>query len=150
MAIFGPEPQVNPFGKMSVFQLCEIRVSIAQKGIFSFQNIVKDIFLVHISKKKVGKMAIFAPKLFVNLFRKMSILRLFELLIFYSQERHFFVLEYRKRHFPCLYCQKKKLEKWPFLDQNHVLTPLEKCQLFQFLNFLFLQPGKAFFRSRIS
>ena len=33
---------------------------------------------------------------------------------------------------------KKKLEKWPFLDQNHGLTPLEKSQFFEFLNFLFL------------
>ena len=33
---------------------------------------------------------------------------------------------------------KKKLEKWPFFDQNHGLTPLEKCQFFDFLNFLFL------------
>ena len=95
-------------------------------------------------------MDIFGPKLFVNLFRKMSIFRLFELLIFYSQERHFFVLEYRKRHFPCLYCQKKKLEKWPFLDQNNWLTHLENCQFFDFLNFLFLYPRKDFFRSRIS
>ena len=45
---------------------------------------------------------------------------------FYSLERCFFVLEYRKRHFPGLYCQKKKLEKWPFLDQSSRLTPLEK------------------------
>ena len=56
-------------------------------------------------------MAIFGPKLFVNLFRKMSIFRLFELLVFYSQERHFFVLEYRKTHFPGLYCLKKKAWK---------------------------------------
>ena len=34
--------------------------------------------------------------------------------------------------------EKKKLEKWPFLDQNHGLTPLEKCQFFDFLDFLFL------------
>ena len=33
---------------------------------------------------------------------------------------------------------KKKLEKWPFLDQNHGLNPLEKCQVLDFLNFLFL------------
>ena len=44
----------------------------------------------------------------------------------------FFILEYRKRHFPDLYCLKKKLEKWLFLDQNHGLTPLEKCQYFDF------------------
>ena len=33
---------------------------------------------------------------------------------------------------------KEKVEKWAFLDQNHGLTPLEKCQFFDFLNFLFL------------
>ena len=46
--------------------------------------------------------------------------------------------------------KKKKFEKWPFLDQIHGLTPLKKCQFFDFLNFLFLQPRKAFLRSRIS
>ena len=84
-------------------------------------------------------MAIFGPKSRVNHFRKMSIFNLFKLLVFYGLERHFFVLEHRKRHFPGLYCLKKeKIEKWQFLDQNHGLTPLEKCQFFHFLNFLFL------------
>ena len=42
------------------------------------------------------------------------------------------------------------MKKRPFLDQNHGLTPLEKCQFSNFLNFLFLKPKKAFFGSRIS
>ena len=42
------------------------------------------------------------------------------------------------------------MEKWPFQDQNHGLTPLGKYQFFDFLDFLFLEPRKAFFRSRIS
>ena len=42
------------------------------------------------------------------------------------------------------------MEKRPLLDQNHGLTPLEKCQFFDFLNLLFLQPKKPFFRSRKS
>ena len=42
------------------------------------------------------------------------------------------------------------MEKWPILDQNHGLTPLEICQFFDFLNFLFLYPRNAFFCSRIS
>ena len=83
-------------------------------------------------------MTIFGQKPWVNLFRKMSIFRLFELLFFYSLEKRFFVLKYPKRHFPVLYCLKKKLEKLPFFDQNHGLTPLEKCQFLDFLNFLFL------------
>ena len=45
---------------------------------------------------------------------------------FFFLERRFLVLEYRKRHFPAQFCQKKKkLEKWPSLKQNHGLTPLE-------------------------
>ena len=71
-------------------------------------------------------MAIFGPKLFVNLFRKMSIFRLFELLIFYSQERHFFVLEYRKRHFPRLYCQKKKVKKKGIVGPKPWVNPFGK------------------------
>ena len=72
MAIFGPKPWVNPFGKMWIFRLFELLVFIAYKGVFSFYNSVKDIFLAYIAFKK-------------------------------------------------------KLEKWPFLDQNRGLTPLEKC-----------------------
>ena len=61
------------------------------------------------------------------------------------------VLEYDKKHFANLYClRKKRLEKLPFLDQNHGLTPLEKRQFFDSLNFFFLYRRKAFFRSRIS
>ena len=59
MTIFGPEPRVNPFRKMSIFRLFELLVFIAQKGVYSYQNIVKDIFLAYIAKKKkVRKMAI--------------------------------------------------------------------------------------------
>ena len=41
------------------------------------------------------------------------------------------------------------MEKWPFFDQNHGLTPLEKSQFFDFLNFFFFWFRKAFFRFRI-
>ena len=70
----------------------------------------------------------------------MSIFGLFCTSFFYSLERRFFVVEYRKGHFPMLYCRKKKMEKWPFLVINHGLTPFEKCQFFDFL--------KVFFRKR--
>ena len=61
--------------------------------------------------------------------------------LFFSVERRYFVLENRKGYFPRLYSLRKikvRSEKWPFLDQNHRLTPLEKCQFFDFFNFLFL------------
>ena len=42
------------------------------------------------------------------------------------------------------------MEKWPFFHQTHGLTPLEKSQFLDFLNFFFLEARKTFFRSRIS
>ena len=95
-------------------------------------------------------MPIFGLKLWVNPFGKVSNFGLFEVLVFIAQKRIFFVLEYRKRHSPGLYCLKRKVGKWPFLDKNHGLTPLEKCEFLDVLNYLFLQLSKAFFRSRIS
>ena len=83
-------------------------------------------------------MAIFGPKAWLNPFGKMSIFPLFGLLVSYRVQRRFFALQYRKRYFPGLHCLKKKLEKWPFFDQNRGLTPLEKFQLFDFLDFWFL------------
>ena len=69
MVIFGPKPWVNPFGLMSILQLFEVLVFKAQKGVFSFSNIVKDIFAgPYCLKRKVGKMAIFGPKPWVNPF----------------------------------------------------------------------------------
>ena len=57
---------------------------------------------------------------------------------FYSLEKRFLVLEYRKTPFPGLYCLKNKIKKWAILDQNHRLTPLEKSQFLDFVTFLFL------------
>ena len=151
MAIFGPKPCVNPFRKMSIFRVFELLVIIAQKGVFSLQNMVKDIFFAYIAlKKKSWKNGQFWTKTMGYPLWKNVNFSSFLTSCFYSLERLFFFLKYRKRHFPCLYSLKKKsLEKWSFLDQNHGLTPFEKCQFFKFLNFLLLQPRKAFFRCRI-
>ena len=151
MAYFGPKLWVNAFGKMLVFGVLELFVFIGYKGVFSIYNIVKDIFLAYIAqKKKLGKRAIFGPKPWVNPFGKMSIFRSFELLVFIAQKGLFLLQNLVKEIFMPYISQKNNLEKWPFADQNHGLTPLEKCQFFDFLNFLFLQPRKGFFRSRIS
>ena len=49
MGVFGQKPWVNPLGKMSIFRLFEVLVFLAQKGVFLFQNIVKDIFLAYLA-----------------------------------------------------------------------------------------------------
>ena len=62
---------------------------------------------------------------------------------FYSLENRFLTLEYRKRHFPGLYCVKNEsLKNFLFFDQNH---GLEKCQYLDFLNFLFFSLDRRFF-----
>ena len=87
MAIFGPKPWANPFGKMSIFRLFKLLFFMPQKGVFSFQDITEYLFVVFIAyKKKVGKMAIFRPKPWINPFGKMSIFGLFELLVFIAQK----------------------------------------------------------------
>ena len=150
MAPFGPKPWVNPFGKMSIFRLFGLLVFIALTGVFSLQNILKTFFSPIFPKKKIAKMAIFGPKPWVNLFGKVSIFALFQLLFFIPQKGVFPLQNIVKDIFLPYISNKKKLGKWPFLDRNHGLTPLEKRQFFDFLNCLFLQPRKEFFRSRIS
>ena len=204
MAIFGPKPWVNPFGKMSIFQLFELLLFVSQAGVFSFLNIIKHIFLAYIAlKKKLEKWpfldhndgltrlekcrlfdflnflffqprkAFFRSRISQNTFSwpmmpqkkknlekwlffdqnhgKMSIFLLYELLVFIALKGVFLVLEcIIKDIFLAYIALKKKLKKWPFLDENHGLTPLEKSQFFDYLNFFFLQPRKAFFCSRIS
>ena len=76
-------------------------------------------------------MAIFGPKPWVNPFGKNMNLSTVSSSCFYSLERRFFVLEYRKTYFRGLYCLKKNLETWPLLDQNHGLTPWAKMSIFR-------------------
>ena len=82
-------------------------------------------------------MASLGPKPWVNPLEKMSIFLLFELLFLYSRKAFFlFRISLKIFSWPEL-LKKKKLEKWPFIDKNHGLTPLEKCQVFGFFDFLF-------------
>ena len=131
MAIFGPKPwektKTKTFGKnvnfwtfwTSCFHSLERRF-IALK----YRN--RHFPGLYCLKTKVGKMAIFGPKPWINPMWKNVNFSTFWTSCFYPLERRFFVLEYHKRHFPGLYCLKKKLENWPFLDQNHGLKPFGK------------------------
>ena len=90
-------------------------------------------------------MAVFWPKPWVNPFGEISIFRLFELLFFMGQKDVFLFQNSVKQIFLAYIALKKDMEKWPFFDQNHGLTPLEKSQFFDFLNFVFWGARKAFF-----
>ena len=89
MAFFGPKTWVNPFGKMSIFRLFELFVFIAQKSVYFLEYQKRHFPGLYCLKKKVGKMANFGPKPWFNLFGKMSIFQLFELLVFIAQKSVF-------------------------------------------------------------
>ena len=58
---------------------------------------------------EVEKKGIFGPKPWVNPFGKIAMFRILELLdLIALQGVLFFVLEYRKKNFPGLYCLKKR------------------------------------------
>ena len=151
MATFGPKQWVNPFGKMSIFRLFELLLFIAQKGVFSIQNIVKDIFLcLYFLKKKFEKMAIFGPKPWVNTFGKMSIFPLFELLVFIAQKNVFLALEYHKRLFPGLYFLKKKVGKMAIFGPKQWVTPFGKMSIFRsFELYVFIAQKNVFLLQNI-
>ena len=139
MAIFGPKPWVNfsTFWTSCFYTL--------ERHFFVIDNRQRHYPGLYSLRRKVGKKAIFWPITWVNPFGKNVTFSTFLTSCFYSLERHFFVLEYRKRHFPGLYYLRRNVKKRPFLHQKNGLTPLERCQFFDFLNFLFLWPIKAFF-----
>ena len=152
MAIFGPKPWINPFGKISIFLIFWTSCFYSlKKCFFILENHKRHFPGLYCSKKKVGKMTIFGQKPWVNPFDNMSIFRLFGLYVFIAQKGVFPFQNIIKDIFLAYIAyKKKKLEKWPFFDQNHGLSPLEKCQFINFLDFMFLQGRKVFFRSRIS
>ena len=87
MAIFGSKPLVNPFRKISIFQLFELLVFIAQKDVFLILEYGKTHFSgQYYLKKKSLKTGHFWSN---YPFGKISIFRLFELLISIAQKSGF-------------------------------------------------------------
>ena len=112
MAIFGPKPRVNPFGKMSVFRLFELLIFTVQNGVFFVLEYRKRHFpCLYCLKKKVGKMAIFGPKPWVNTFAKITIFPLFELLVFIAQNAVFSLQNIIKNIFLDYISLKRKVGK---------------------------------------
>ena len=75
----------------------------------------------------------FRAKPWVNPFGKLSIFRVFEVLVFIAEKCVFSFYNIEKTHLTYLYCLKKKSWKNDqFFEQNHGLTPLEKCEFFDF------------------
>ena len=85
-------------------------------------------------------MAIFGPKPWVNPFWKIVNFWTFWTVCFYSLERRFFVLEYHKRHFPGLYCLKKKVGKMAIFGPKTWVNPFGKMSIFRHFKLLISIP----------
>ena len=117
MAIFGPKPWVTPLEKCQFFYFWTSCFYSLERCFFVVEYHKRHFSDLFWLKKKVGKMAIFGPKPWVNPSGKMSTFSTFQTFCFYSLERRFFVLEYHKRHFSSPILPKKKSLKnghfWP-------------------------------------
>ena len=64
---------------------------------------------------------------------------LFEVLVFVGRKGVFFVLEYRKRHFPGLYCLKRKVGITAIFGPKPSVIPFGKMSIFRlFQLFVFI------------
>ena len=146
MANFVPKPWVNPFGKMAILRVFNLLVFIAQKGVSSLYNIVKDIFLAYFgyNKKEVGKWPFLDQNYGLTPLVKGQF---FDYLIFFClyPTQAFFRSRISLKTFSVsLLPKKNRLDKWLFLDQNNGLTPQEKFEFFDFLNFFFYSLERRF------
>ena len=71
-------------------------------------------------------MAIFDPKPWVNPLGKSQCFDFLNFQFFYSIEKRFLPLEYRKTYFPALYCLKKKIGKKAMFGPTPWVNPFGK------------------------
>ena len=74
-------------------------------------------------------MVIFGQKPWVNPFVKMSIFLTFRTCCFYSVEKSFFGVKYRKKHFPSLFCPQKKFGKMTIFGPKPLVNPFGKMSI---------------------
>ena len=86
-------------------------------------------------------MVIFGPKQWVNPFGKNLNFLTFSTSYFYSLDRRFFVLEYRRRHFPGLYCPtQRKVGKMAIFGSKPWVNPFGKMPIFGLFELLVFTP----------
>ena len=116
-----------------------------ERRFFNLEYRKSHFFNLQCLKKNVGKMAIFGPKLWVNPFGKMSIFRILELLVFIAYKGAFPFQSIVKVIFLTNIALKKGLEKCPYFDQNHGLTPQKNVNFSTFGTSCFYCLERCFF-----
>ena len=137
MANFGQKNHgLTPLQKSQFFHFLKL-LFLQPRNAFFVLEYRKTHFpaLYCLKKKRWKKWPILDKKPWVNHLQKSQFFLLFQLAVFIAQKGLFYVLKYRKTHFPALQCL-QKIEKWPIMDQNHRLTPARKISIFQLFELL--------------
>ena len=137
MVIFAQKPWLNPFW---------INVSFSIFWTSCFYSLERRFFVVKYRKRHFpglycpkindGKMAIFGPKPWVNPFKKNVNFSTFWTSCFYRLESLFFVVKYRKRHFPGQYCLQKRVGKMVIFGRKPWVIPFRKMSIFRLFQIL--------------
>ena len=148
MAIFGQKPKPKPLGKCEFFHFFNFFFDNLERRFFVLEYRKRRLAGLYSLKKQRWKNSNFWTKTMAIL-EKCQFFDLFNFLVLQPKKAFFGFRIQQKIVFWPILPKKKKLEKWPLLDQNHRLTPLQQCQFFDLFKFLFLEPRKSFFRFRI-
>ena len=148
--IFEQNHRLTPLEKCQFFVFFNFLFLMPRNAFFRLRISWNTFSWPILSKKKLEKWLIFEQNHGLTPLEKCQFFGFFNFLSLLPRNTFFRSrISWNSFYLPLL-PKKKKLEKWPTFEQNHGLTPLEKCQFFYFFNLLFLLPSNAFFRSRIS
>ena len=126
----------NPLEKCQFFDFWNSCFYSEEKPFFVLEYRKRHFPGLYCLKKKFGKMAFFGPKPWNDPFTKNVNFSTIWTSCFYSLERRFFVLEYRKRHFTGLYCLKKNVGKMEIFGPKSRFNPFKKMSIFQLFDLL--------------
>ena len=122
---------------------------MAKKGLFSIQNIVKHYFQSYFDGKQIKKkITVFYQKHGLTPLKKMRFLSPRKTKIFMAKKGFFSIQNIIKHYFQSYFDGKQITEKITVFDQKHGLTPLEKCDFWDFERLKFSRPKKVCFLSR--
>ena len=144
-------PFLDQNHRLTRFEKCQFFLTFWTSSFYSLERrFVLEYLKSHFAglyclKKKAEKLAIFGPKACVNPFGKNVNFLTFWTLFFYSLERLFLVLEYRKRHFPGLYWLKKCAKMAIFGPKGWVNLFGKKVNFSTFWTFCFYSLERCFF-----
>ena len=122
---------------------------MAKKGFFSIQNIIKHYFQSYFEGKQIKKkITFFDQKHGLTPLEKCDFWDFERLKLLWRIKVFFSIQNIIKHYFQSYFEEKQIKKKIKFFNQKHGLTPLEKCDFWDFERLKFLLPKKVSFLSR--